>query len=67
MPEDKTAKRLGAAGRLANGFGVNHATVAADGAFASAVDAIAKNVGEDAAREIRAVSPSVRLIGMPTE
>jgi hypothetical protein len=39
--------------RLANEFGVSHSTVSEDGAFASAVDTIAQNVGPEAARDIR--------------
>ena len=39
--------------RLAAELGVAHSTVVNDGVFAAAVDAIAKNVGPDAAREIR--------------
>lgn len=38
---------------LGKELGVSHDTIIKDGPFAAAVDSIAANVGEDAARQIR--------------
>ena len=70
IPENqvKEPNNASTAKRLAAELGVSHSTVTEDGAFAAAVDAIAKNVGPDAAREIRSgkakvTKSTVRQIG----